>query len=1119
MTNTRSSGVKKEFDRMIREAEIMMRGTDLDQRERGREKLREVARQAEGSIYAQRALELLAAAEPRSQESLDPELDELMRLWPSMQGFNDFRLGGFLRRLASYQKGAPLRAEVVREVQSWIVDELPGVGTEMNLRKTEALNEFVAAVRGVAAFEELPEFGQLRDRLFQKRLEETTTRIYSALAAWELEEAQRAMSDLTPFPDAFKVNEERLQAEIDEVDSLRRTVDRLLRHLPDRPPANWFEARLQVELQEQLQQCQTNNRVPKEWRLRLDEAVTGLAEFVCQFTRGQAQAAVTISLLRCFWTKFQRLQGHDAAPRAEISEDWFAAVADSLMSAVHKEVERASNADELMSVANRLRVDAEGIPPTIASRLIALADDVTRTSATWRAMEEGRSFALAREGSGVSPLPNALAAESEPYAVWLEQIEAALNSFVNETSLQLEQDYADRLQLAESVLASVPHHVLALKLKQEATRRLTCYQLDQSLLTWNVELLFELLESDRTSEIYNALTDSKPVLIQLRDLTQQPPLKNWRSASDWWVRWQAALKLLPASKPDALTTALDQHAAKRQLERYATFDRLLQDNLAPREYQDAASSLNQESDSSLRSYRQELLRRAAIGHIEEHIRNGRVEDAARELGNLPPTSTDAMRLRTLLEVEQVRGRSSVAAAEYLFDKWENVRAYVNQPEQLLLETITAVWTEEQQGAIFKMSRLISRLLRESTETQLTQRLTEWQTWIEIEDGLIRQFSSGGVKQLSDYLRGAESSDLLDLRLKRILRHWQSESNTVMLAWAHQAFRRVSTVAHQCDEAAEDLVRESDQIASDVQRVLADSATLTLDDLKPLHSALQREEERWRSLDDFLTLLPYSVEHPQPSAKLSGATQRLSEMLRILTSLDHLKEADLRQALMAQNYDDAYSRALRLRNIGSRTNILEQLERWRPLREELFSLEQRIRETAERCRSKEVLNVLEPSLFEQLAGYVRKVVEVFDTAGARGGGMWMLVSAEYELNIYREACVLLPVTGSCPLDQLVSLLEDLHAEELSFTQALTLLEDRDRQPKIAWGGAFDPPTHLEYLALIPQQEPRSLKVYHRFERAHRDTLKLVLEAPESRPHLPVWVLNYLDNGVPVCASGR
>ena len=271
--------------------------------------------------------------------------------------------------------------------------------------------------------------------------------------------------------------------------------------------------------------------------------------------------------------------------------------------------------------------------------------------------------------------------------------------------------------------------------------------------------------------------------------------------------------------------------------------------------------------------------------------------------------------------------------------------------------------------------------------------------------------------------------------------------------------------------------------------------------------------------DFLSLLLHSVERPQPSTTLAEAKQRLRELSRILTILARLKDADLRHEPVRQDHSEAYSRALRLRNIGSRSHVLEQMERLRPLREDLFSLEQRIRETSERCCSKDPLNVLEPSLFNGLAGYVMNVVEIFVDAGARGGAMWRLVSAEYESKIYREACVLLPVSGSCQLDELVNVLEDLHAEELRFTQAISLLEDRDRQPTVAWGGTFDPKPHLEYLALIPQEEPRSLKVYRRFERARRDTLKLILEAPESRPHLPLWVHNYLDNGVPVCANGR
>ena len=87
---------------------------------------------------------------------------------------------------------------------------------------------------------------------------------------------------------------------------------------------------MQVELQQQLEEYQTNNVVPQDWRLRLDEAIAGLAEFIGQFVRGQAQAAVTIPLLRDLWTEFQRLRGEDAESRVEMSEDWFSRFSEAL---------------------------------------------------------------------------------------------------------------------------------------------------------------------------------------------------------------------------------------------------------------------------------------------------------------------------------------------------------------------------------------------------------------------------------------------------------------------------------------------------------------------------------------------------------------------------------------------------------------------------------------------------------------------------------------------------------------------------------------------------------------------------------------------------------------------
>lgn len=1119
MKDSPSTNVNEHFERMILEAEIMLRSADPQQRERGREKLREVSNLAEGTVHAKTAIELLAASErPQPVSTDDPELEELTFLKSSIQGFNDHRLAGFLRRLESYQGTAmPIKTEVISQLQKWIVAELPKIGTSESSTKIDALNDFVAAVRGVAAFEELPEFGQLRDRLFQRRLQETADRIDSALAVWSPEEAQRALDDLNPFPLVFKASIDRLQAGIYEVDHLRGAVDRLLGKLPDHAPNSWFEARLQAETQAQLEQYRTKNRVPQDWRLRLDEAFAGLTEFISQFVRAQAQAAVTIQLLRDFWTEFERLRGENNSSPIQTDEHWFTDVGEALAAEARREVERAANVDELMTVANRFRADAEGVPPTITSRLTALSDTIGNIGSVWKSMQEGQSFVL--PGNAQLPLPKALEADSPRYLAWVEQVEAALNSLISETPLPSEQDYHDRLQLAQGILAAVPHHALALKLQQETKRRLGCYQVDQALLSWNVESFFQFFETNSPSEIYSALARYKDVLVELRDLTRQSSLKNWRDAGEWRARWQTAANRLPVVKPDALVSALGQQESKRQSERYATLDKLLKDDFLPADYESAASSLDDESDPNLKSYQQELHRKATIGYIEEQIRSGELEDAAKKLESLTPTSTDAIRLRTRLEVEQSRLQGSVAAAEYLFQEWENIRTYVGQPEQLLLETIAAVWVEGEQDSVLKIVPLISRVLRDATDNQITLRLTEWQTWLEIEDGLLNNFSSGAVKQLTDYLRNAERGEVLDQRLKRVLGHWESEGNTLMLAWAYQAFQGVSTAAREFDKAADDLVRESDRVADGVEKVLAREAALSLEDLQALLASLEHEEDRWRMLEDFLSLVWHPVERRRPSVKFTQTKARAVEVSRVLTLLARLSDVDLRQDTERLAFNEADSRARRLKNVASQKRLIKELDRLRPLTEDLFFLQERIRETTELCRSKVALDVLKTGLFKKLVTYVENVVDIFVKAEAKGGKMWALVSAEYESKIFRDACVLLPVSGFCELDQLVNVLEELHAEELHFTEALLFLEDRDRQPEVAGAEGFDPKPHLDYLRLIPQQAPRSLKVYHRFERARTDPLKKILEAPASRPYLPVWVHNYLENGVPLCASGH
>lgn len=1107
MSKTASSEFKEDCDQMIREAEIMLRGTDAAQRERGLQELRKVIRLCEGSIVAQQASQLLIAAEPRLPAQIDPEVDELANLWPSIQKFNDNRLIDFLRRLDSATGvTVPLKREVARSLQKWIVEELPGIGVTSDPTRIAILTEFVVSVRGMSVVEDLPEFSQLHDKLFQVRLQHASTLIDDALTAWHVQEAQQVLGELKPVPDSFRPDVDRLKIDIDETDAAERTLDGLLAEFQDRPPHDWSEARSYTALQQQLARYHEDTRVPQDWRLRLDQTLKALTETINEFVHNHAQAAVSVQQLRDFWSEFDQLRGVNPDGTPEIDEHWFAEAQESLSAIAWRYTERAANVDELSEVASSLREKVEGVPPPLASWAQQRADELNQVAASWRQMEKGESFEL-----GDGPLPKVLSSESKRYVEWAEQVESALESYNGETSGLTKDHYENDVRLARRILSEVPHHVLAAKLQHEATLRLVSFQLDQALLNWKVEEFFELLRAGSPGEIYSALASHETLLVELRELAKDPPLTNWHGAGAWWQHWDARIRRLPWIKPDALLTALDEQARTRRLERYETLSRLLRDQVTTREYEDAAAALDAELDLNLRNYRQELLRKATIVRLETYINEGQLEQAEQELRDLPSTNPDVVRVRTHLQFEQSRRKGVVATADYLFDDWDNAKLYLDHFEQHVIDTTSDVWSKQRADAVRKMERLISRLLRDTS--QLSPQLEDWQKWLEIEPRLVQNLSLIAVKQLANYISSAECGELLDMRLQRLLESWQANHDLVMLAWSYQAFQHVSTVANRLDTVTDDLASESNKVAADVESRLAGNEVLELNELKDLQADISKQEQYWRSLNDYLNALRHPVSRPTPPPTLKEAKDRLVKVLRIHSSLDQLTKVDLRNRTAHQDYEDTYSRALQLHGVGSKSQLLEQLERLRPLQGDLFSLEQRIRETAQLCRSKQPLHVLEPGLFQKLANYVRKAVEIFESAEMRGGPMWILVSAEYQSKIFSGAGVLIPEVHGSDLAQLAGILDKLHREEVRFCDALRSLEDRDLQPKVAWSGSFDPLPHLDYLALIPKQAPSTLKVYYRFERARRDTFKLILEAPASRPYLPVWVHNYLDSGVP------
>lgn len=675
-----------------------------------------------------------------------------------------------------------------------------------------------------------------------------------------------------------------------EIETLRRTLDDLLSQVRADPPADWSETRRQAELLGQLENYLNHSRVPTNWKSQLRVARDRLSGFVQQFVRAQESASVTVH-----------------------------------------------NADDLKELADKLIGETEGFPPAVAAGFSELVEAISKNADEWKAMQDGRYFELPAAADGPLAAPPAWRASAPRYKFWLQQIERAFN--VITTDKASEQVCRESLMLAEEILKQAPDHALAANLKLESTYLIVRYQLDRALLSWNVDTFFELLDNHSTADPYASLRASNHVLFELKVLTAQPAFPNWQAARDWWTAWQTKSKTLPSAKPAALSEALEHETNKRYQEWDVVLNRLLHENVAPQEYQQAAKSLDDERDTRLKEYRRKLLRVATIGQIEDQIRAENFAEAERELRQLSPKSKDAKRLRTQLKVRQARLSGSMASAEYLASDWENVRIFAEHPAQVLLETLRGVWFENRQALVTKLTSLLTRAIRAGKDSKTVEELKDWRNWLEIEVGLIHECSSTHVKRLVEYLRSAEPGELLDQRLDKLLRHWQSNKNTVMLAWAYQVFRHKSAVADTFEGAADELNDESDKVADDVQFTLTRRGALELIDLRPLLELLQNEEKRRRSLQDFPTFdSQHTVEPWRPSSKFIQAKTTLNELLHVLTVINDLEKTDMRQATSRRDFDEAFSSAYRLKRIASRQQLLDTLERLRPLTSEFSSIE-------------------------------------------------------------------------------------------------------------------------------------------------------------------------------------
>ena len=1106
---------------LIKEAKIFLQGTDAAQHERGKELLRRVITENEGTETARQAHELLGRHETPPVPPLDLELNRLEMEWASLQGLSDHRLPTFLRKLeGDAGRAAQLRPKVVGQLRKWMAEALPRVTTNVAETELAPLNNFLATVQGMPVYEELNEFGHLRKALFRRRFQAAAAHLHEALQQWALEEAWKQLNGLRPAPEEFKAELEQLQAEVYQTAQLQQAVQEWLRKFSAAGLGataetnasgwgeNWLSVRLLGEALQSLPPFLDNGQVPDEWRAQLmaadEQGRTALREAL----QHHAQTALHLADLRKFQFEYDRLP---SVAQLSVSAEWFETVLEDMTNRTQSEMERARDAAALMALGNRWRNETAGVPAPVTERMGDLIEEVNQCAVAWKAMIKGEGFTpfAARRLA----LPAAYLTAQPRYEEWLKQIEQVQVALRNPASLLAAADLSEARELAEEILEKVPEHFLARRLLAETKRRLAFYQLDEALLRWDVADFVRLYEIGEPDEFYGGLVESEVELQTLAELAHQPGFLSSHEAAGWWAAWRQALRQLTADhRPEALREAIATQERLRREQWYASLQVLLQEELAPQQYLDEAATLEaEENDPQLQFYRNAFTHRAIVGWVKHHLKHGEFAAAEDELNRLAPSHPDAQRLRMQLQVAQTRALGVTAnqsLAELLWSHWHEVQAYVEEPYALLREALQQAWEVDDEASLSKVRQVLARVRnsQEVPSSEASAQLAEWEAWLVLEEKLLTNSWPHYLQDLAAQLKKRDdiSLELLQQRLAKLSRSWRQQGNTLLLAWAQQAFQRIDPALSAQPDAAEQMRAESVALAAELVAELAQRADLGLDAMKQWQTRLNAEAGRWNDLNDYLALLPHTVKRKAMPKKFQLAKEKLNHVFTLCQEIERLKETDLR--VEVERLATVRLQLRELHDVALREPLQQTLERLTPLAGIGF-LELRMREAAEACGSTVPKDIHEQGHFAQLAKTLNQLIESFVQAGVENATMWHQVSLEYDELIHETAGLLTARMEPPNLRRLVTLLKALEEEDDVFKHALDRLNDPEARPSVPEGGRFDPERHLSYLNLIPRDAPRTRKTYRRFDRfAQRKEMKSMLE--QSRPYLPHWVRQYL-----------
>lgn len=1092
--------------------ELMLRGTP-EQRMQACQGLRVIVENWQGTPYGKKAKQILDNNNKQDAvEEKDPELSRFTNRWIGIHKLTDVDLPIFLRELqAKPAIAARLRREVIGDLREWISASLPSIGPQTPPEEVKALDRF-SAIPALKNYEaELNELKQLRHELFQLRYQKVTPRIKAALAAWSFDEAWKAMEELSNPPASFEKSVSQFQDQIYQADQKRQEVYELLDKLPQDGPSAWDEAAQLVNYAREVSSY-LNDEVSEAWLKRLRAAKQRSLAEVTVFLEKQAGKALEFSELRSFQTAYKDLQAGDDAD-ISLRKEWFKNALDLFTQNVANDTAAADSPEALDVIRLGLVNDRAGLPDILVAELNEWEIRIGEISASWKAIRIGDGFPAGMPTRGL--LPDAFIKTVEIARERLDYIKDAFALLESSEGPETLGVYLEAARTAVRILQEHRDHTLALKLKENAERKIDHYKINNAIAEWQIDRLLELCRPLKQDPVCSYYLANDEALRSLHELVSAPLFTGSRESQAWWQLWRARVDRLPAQLPDALRAALAREEDIRADQWHAVLATLSETPLFPEDCEQVAASLKDELTRLDLKWRQtSFLHKATIGYAERFIRSKQWPQAQEKIAELDQDNESIRRLQTLLAVERARETGVVKLSQVLKSNWSHISLYLKQPAHAILaDAVAEAWEDQEEEALKSLRMVMSRVLATGdASAELLEEFTCWEEWLTLE-GYVR--SVGGlasVKKLVVFLNTqAPPNELLSKRLQRLIDCWQGQKDKVMLAWAYEAFQDYIAVPVQRPLAA--LSEQNSQLATGVESALHCDDQLKLAGLKAKQGELKHAEDEWARLTDYLNELPRTLADTKLAPRFYEVRDLLSLLIETWETLDKLKHADLRLPSERESLD-ACRRILngKFAGVAFQQKLLDLEQQLEPLTNLNF-LQTRIVTAAAKCGSDDEWD--QKGLFAELVKCLRDMIDVFRQLGAEGGTLWRLISAEYCITVHARAGSLLPKPSPPDLSSLAQQFAELETEEQKLVRVWQEL--RKRTPIVPSRSQFEPESYLEFLGLFPKEPPHSRRGYMQFKRNFAMTEPIPTILAQSRRYLPEWLCKYLDEGIPQYAS--